>query len=258
MKQEQINKLKKWFDDYSSKYYKGDEKLDYPVQLKYNHSKRVCKEASLINNSLPDGMLDKYIVETIALFHDLGRFEQYRIYKTFNDRLSKNHAVLSIQEMNKHKLLIDCTSRERYLISNAVRYHNALTPPINKDNETKNYINIIRDADKLDILNMFSDYYSNKNFHDKIIELNLPDTSAYSKSIVNNIFAKKPALMADMKNLNDFKLIQIAWIYDINYKKTYYEIKKRHLIENITEKLPKNAEIEKIIDQIFSFIEKQI
>lgn len=33
----------------------------------------------------------------IGLFHDVGRFYQFTVYRTFNDALSENHAKLGLK-----------------------------------------------------------------------------------------------------------------------------------------------------------------
>ena len=43
------------------------------------------------------------IAEAVALLHDVGRFEQYKRYGTFNDRKSVNHAALGVEIMKKNR-----------------------------------------------------------------------------------------------------------------------------------------------------------
>jgi len=53
-----------------------------------------------------------------------------------------------------------------------------------------------------------------------------------------------------VKNLNDFKLLQTGWIFDINFKPTFDYIKKRRYLEMIREVLPKSKEIKEIFEVI--------
>lgn len=58
-----------------------------------------------------------------------------------------------------------------------------------------------------------------------------------------------------IKNLNDIKLLQVGWIFDINFKPTLSYIKNRRYLELIRDVLPKSKEINEIFDVIhFSFV----
>ena len=63
--------------------------------LKEKHSLRVCNEILNIgkNHNLTDNNLR--LAEAMALFHDIGRFEQYTRYQTFVDKKSENHGVMN-------------------------------------------------------------------------------------------------------------------------------------------------------------------
>jgi putative nucleotidyltransferase with HDIG domain len=45
------------------------------------------------------------LAETIALFHDIGRFEQFKTYGTFDDRASENHATIGLKVLKATDIL---------------------------------------------------------------------------------------------------------------------------------------------------------
>jgi hypothetical protein len=49
--------------------------------------------------------------------------------------------------------------------------------------------------------------------------------------------------MKDLKTLNDFKLLQISWVFDINFIPSFRAIEKNNFIDMIEETLPKVKEI---------------
>jgi hypothetical protein len=59
--------------------------------------------------------------------------------------------------------------------------------------------------------------------------------------------------MKHVKNINDIKLLQAGWIYDINFKPTFYLIKEYRYLEMIREALPESPEIDQIFDIINSY-----
>jgi len=61
--------------------------------------------------------------------------------------------------------------------------------------------------------------------------------------------------MKDVRNINDIKLLQAGWIYDINFRPTFERIKNRQYIESLRDALPKMIEVRDIFDIIKSYIE---
>ena len=43
----------------------------------------------------------------------------------------------------------------------------------------------------------------------------------------------------NIKNLNDFKLLQMGWVFDVNFNSTFHIIQSRRYIEMIGDVLPK-------------------
>ncbi len=137
--------------------------------------KKIANELSLNEN-------ERLLSETIALFHDLGRFPQYARFKTFNDRVSVNHGMLGAQVLENEKVLLHLDEKEQELIIKAVKFHNAFSIPQNEKEEIVFFLKLIRDADKLDIWRVFLDYYeSPSEERASAVGLGLPDTSEYSK-----------------------------------------------------------------------------
>ena len=84
------------------------------------------------------------------------------------------------------------------------------------------------------------------------IELDLPDTPGFSEKVYHDLINKKIVNLKNIKNLNDFKLLQIGWIFDINFKPTLYHIKNRRYLEMIRDVLTESKEINEIFDIIHS------
>jgi HD-GYP domain-containing protein (c-di-GMP phosphodiesterase class II) len=72
-----VNNFKEWFDKYVYTFKTGDEKQRENIALKDEHTRRVCKEILDLGKELGLTENEQCLSETIALFHDIGRFEQY-------------------------------------------------------------------------------------------------------------------------------------------------------------------------------------
>ncbi|MBU1182531.1 MAG: HD domain-containing protein [Pseudomonadota bacterium] len=237
-----VSSLKDWFADYVSRFYTNDPEYNRPINLKEEHTKRVCGNIIMIGKELGLSPEDMTTAEIIALFHDVGRFRQYEIYHTFVDALSENHAKLGLRQIGIHKVFSGFPKNRKIFISKAIAYHNAAFLPEGEDEKTLLFMKLIRDADKLDIWKVFLDYYMEKCHSDAIV-LGLPDKPSFSEKVLESIRMREFAKMKDLKTLNDFKLLQISWVFDINFIPSFRAIKNNNFIGMIEETLPKVKEI---------------
>jgi len=53
--------------------------------------------------------------------------------------------------------------------------------------------------------------------------------------------------MQDLKTLNDFKLLQIGWVYDLNFVPSFQIVKKKKYLEKLEEALPQSKEIKEAV-----------
>ena len=259
MNQEDLKRMKIWFEDYVSGYYTDDSGYDYPLKLKKNHTKRVCENIVMIGKAMNLSDFELMLAETMALFHDIGRFEQYAKYGTFSDIASENHAKLSLRQMAIHGVLSKNTKDEKRLITKAIAYHNAAELPDIKDEKELFYMRLLRDADKLDIWKVVIDYYHNRdNFQSSAIELNLPDDPVCSDKIISAVMNKKIARMEDLKTLNDFKLLQISWVFDLNFTPSFRSVENRKYLHQIEATLPQSPDIEDAIAMAHSYVKSHL
>lgn len=106
-------------------------------------------------NKLTEALaLDKnscFIARTIALFHDIGRFEQFIKYQTYNDAISENHAELSVKVLETEKILDMLSVWEKDLIVKVIKYNNKHKIPLDESDRCLMFAKLVRDADKIDI-----------------------------------------------------------------------------------------------------------
>ena len=101
---------------------------------------------------------------------------------------------------------------------------------------------LLRDADKVDIWRVVTDYYRDaRHERNQTIELNLPDTPSISDAVCRSLMKGNIVKMADLETLNDFKLLQIGWIYDVNFHRTFQIVQERGYLEKIRQALPSGS-----------------
>lgn len=260
MEKKEFEKIRKWFAAYVAGFYTDEAKSSYPIRLKEVHTRGVCRNIILIGEKLNLAPEDILLAKAAALLHDTGRFKQYARYRTFNDRVSENHARLGLKEIALGKILNHCRKDERYLIAKAVNYHNAATLPVAEEEKTLFHIRLLRDADKLDIWRVFTEYYGDlKSRNDgddhKTIVLGLPDTPDCSPEILKAFHEKRFAFMQDLKTQVDFKLLQISWVFDLNFYPSFQILKKQKHVQKIAATLPRSMAINAAVQQANRHIE---
>ncbi|MDY6792750.1 MAG: HD domain-containing protein [Thermodesulfobacteriota bacterium] len=259
MNRKDLARLKTWFDEYVSGYTTDDAEYNYPFRLKKNHTRRVCKNIIMIGHALNLSDDELILAETMALFHDMGRFEQYAKYGTFSDIASENHAKLSLRQMATHGVLSKNTKDEKRLITKAIAYHNVAALPDTKDKTELFYMRLLRDADKLDIWKVVIDYYHQRDhFKNSAIELNLPDDPIWSGRVLEAVMNQKIARMEDLKTLNDFKLLQISWVFDLNFAPSFEAVENRHYLYQIEATLPKSPEISDAVAMAHRYVKNNL
>ena len=89
-----LEQYRTWFSRFVQVHSSADGRDQQNILLKEEHTHRVCDNTRRIAAGLSLDADDAALAEAIALFHDVGRFPQYRQYRTFQDSISVNHAAL--------------------------------------------------------------------------------------------------------------------------------------------------------------------
>lgn len=139
------------------------------IALKVVHTNRVADSCDDIARSLGMDEDDVDLAWLCGLLHDIGRFEQLRIWDTFSDGDSASHAHIGVEALfgkgasGDAAAAIDSARRcdiRRFLddraqdglIRETVARHSDFRLPEGIDGRTRTFCEIVRDADKVDIL----------------------------------------------------------------------------------------------------------
>lgn len=249
--QNKYQTLKKWFQNYTSQFELKSAKDQKNIDLKIAHSYRVTADTmEIIKQMSQKNKTEKYLAKIIALYHDIGRFKQYQKYRTFSDYKSEDHGNLGAALIKKNNLIADLTVKKQNIIYQAIKNHNQKNIKIEsfKNQQEIFFTRLIRDADKLDIFNIFVKRYKNKNQKDYIIKLK--DKPTISKKIYNKTLNGQAINYDQLESINDLKIMQLGWIYDINFKETKKIIQKRNYLEIIYNSMDKSKKTKKLYKRI--------
>ena len=224
-KGEEMNNKTSYFDEYVSNYDTQDPDINY----KYYHSYRVMNNMELLATKMNFQEKDLNLAKVIGLLHDIGRFEQDKLYNSFKDDKMDHgdYGAKVLQETNiLNRTNIDKEDYE--VVYKAIKNHNKFKIESNLTERELLFSKLIRDADKLDILYVLGNESFNRfNQDDKPI----------SKSLEETFYSHKVANKDDIKSLNDVILLYFCYIYDIDFKETYQIISKEKYYDKIYERI---------------------
>jgi len=261
MTERELQTLKSRFTEYVNSFYSSNQVDNENIALKVRHTYNVCENIRQISQEglgeiqIPGAVL---IAEAIALFHDIGRFPQYARYKTFKDSISINHASLGAKTLIENNLLQGLSEYEKDIIVQTVKFHNTFTIPDIEDKYI-GFLKLIRDADKLDIWRVFVEFYETpEKERASAVAHGLPDTPEYTEALLYRIYNRQMLSYSSLRTLNDFKLMNLSWVYDINLKKSLELLMRRDYISRIIQQLPQTREIKKMSTFIHQYIQERM
>lgn len=223
-----MNKEVELFEEYTHSF-----DLNIPeLKGKYEHTYRVMNYSEEIAKSLDLDEKEVTRAKICGLFHDLGRFPQFSEYNTFIDDKSIDHGDKSEEVLRENNY-------DDEIVLKAVKYHNKKEFP-EFDDLTTMHCNIVRDADKVDIMDM---QVNELDRYDYEYPIDILD-SFKKHTLLNNHYA-------DSKFINLLRML--AFIFDINYKKTIEIIVEKDIINRKMDLLRKNKDCSEV-----DFIEKEI
>jgi len=260
MNVQKFEKLKTWLNKYIDSFYCDDDYINANIELKQTHTARVCDEILYLTNSLSFEPHQEILAQAIALLHDIGRFEQFLKYRTYSDCRSINHNELGLKIIAENNLLGDINLQDKEIIEKAIEYHSLKEIPPQTDSQIELYSKLIRDADKLDIYRVVIEYYNQyiNNPSSFRLQLELPDVPQYSSELVNSLITGKRFDYKKLKSWNDMKLLQLGWVYDMNFAATLIRVKERKYIQTVADFLPNTEDIKNAMQIVLKFVDDQI
>ncbi len=200
--------LKRWFDRYVDNIIKNNLDKKENLELKRIHTHNVCKESLKIMQNYRKNGQCRLVSFIIALFHDIGRFEQYVKFFTFNDKISTNHAELSIKIITENDLLKNINEYTKDIIVKAIENHNKAKMQRYDDYKLNFLSKVIRDADKIDIYRIITQNYLSQNPNDSI-NLGLKNSDLVTDNVYKKILNRTCPFYEDLKLKHNMEWICI-------------------------------------------------
>lgn len=188
------------FKNYTDKYDISDPKIRLKVEHTYRVAELSCRIATSISSKYALSEDDITLAWIIGMLHDVGRFEQVRRYGTFIDSQSVDHAQFGADLLfgPDKEAELDMILPEVDLIEKAIRNHNKFRIAEDLSEREILFANIIRDADKVDILKVNVDFSDNDIYgisEEEVLNADISDDvleAVIEGSAVNRALVKTP------------------------------------------------------------------
>jgi putative nucleotidyltransferase with HDIG domain len=261
MEEVSMEQLRTWFESYTAGFYGGDSYVNAHIRLKHDHSLRTETEILDLAEDLGLDHSQKTVAQAVGLLHDVGRFEQFSTFRTFSDHASTDHGSLGAQILQQTGVLAALDPHVQHLICVAVLHHNKRRLPGHLGDPDLMYCRLVRDADKLDILQTLIHICRTlrADFDGLDLDLGLlPDEPHCTPAILEAALRGEAVSFSELRTFNDALLVQLAWVYDINYVPTFGRIRDRRLLEQILGLLPDLPEIRQIGVQVTAYVDGRL
>uniref|UniRef100_UPI0032171FEB HD domain-containing protein n=1 Tax=uncultured Draconibacterium sp. TaxID=1573823 RepID=UPI0032171FEB len=256
--EELVNFSKQKFESYCSTFQGLTEEQQDNFTIKKEHSYRVAETSIHLAERLKLDEKDKLLAFCIGLFHDIGRFRQLVDYNTFVDSKSVDHADYSIQVLKEGTFLDLLDDRQVELALFAIENHNKRSMPKGVSEREVLFAKLIRDADKLDILKVLTEYYLNPKIKaNHTLTWEMPAGNTVSKDVLKEILKGSLVSKDKIKNQLDIKVMQLSWVYDFNFKPSFEIMMKNRFLDKIYNSMPKNDQVIEIYRTIKVYAENK-
>jgi len=250
--------LEQWFSDYVRPFI-NEGVASEVLQIKRDHCQRVADDMTGIARDLGLADDDVRTARILGWMHDIGRFPQYARYRTLRDDRSVNHGQAGLEVLESTQVLLICEPADREIIRAGIEGHNRHMVPPGLGADVRRFVLMIRDADKLDIMQLLYQSWKNNEIrrHPELI-LGIDLEGPVSPRALTDIRARRSIAYANAKSLADFFLTQVSWVYDLNFRPTYQRIAQRRLLEQAAEALPKNADVQAEVAAAFQHVRERL
>jgi putative nucleotidyltransferase with HDIG domain len=221
-------KAKKAFDEYLKNFDINDGK----VQLKLIHTYGVVKFSELIAKDLQFDNENVELAKLIALLHDIGRFEQARVYNDFRDYVTMDHADYGVKLLFEDGMIRSFIETDKYddVIYKAIKNHNKYKIEDGLSEYELLHSKVIRDADKIDNFRV----KETDSFLDIAnIDQNILEQETITDKVYMDFMNHKTIISSERKNSIDAWVSYVAFVFDLNFRFSFKYIKDKNYVTKL-------------------------
>ncbi len=219
--------VKQAFASYTNHYDPDDPK----IKLKINHTYRVAGLCERIAETVPG--TDTDLAWLAGMLHDIGRFEQVRRYGTFADARSVDHAAFGADLLFTEGLIGtfgDYDDHTLDILEKAIRNHNRFRIEDGLTEEYMAYCQILRDADKIDILRVNTETPLEEIYNVSTDELR---SSVVSEEVRQGFMERRAILRSRRLTTADILVSHICLVFELVYPVSIQIVREQGYLDRI-------------------------
>jgi putative nucleotidyltransferase with HDIG domain len=248
-----------WFNNYCNSFTELAEIQRLNFNIKKEHSLRVADIALYLSDKLEWTDDERQIAFLVGLLHDIGRFSQLVEFDTFNDEKSVNHAENGVKILKGENLFEQLNIGNKELVFAAILNHNKFKIQDGLTGQELLHAKLIRDADKMDIFRVLTEYYTKRSGTvNHALTWELPKGTNVAPAVAKEVLAGKMVSKKNVASEMDVKIMQLSWVFDLNFRPTFEYLVKNRYLESVYNSLPKNDLVIEIYRKIKVFTENKI
>ena len=249
-----LENAKKEFLNYANNY----DLKEFQIKRKLDHSLRVMALSRKIAESLHLNSEEIEIATLIGLLHDIARFEQYTVYKTFNDSKSIDHGNFGVKILQNNNYIRNFINEEKYdrIIFIAIKNHNKFKIEEGLSKEEVLFSKIIRDADKIDILYQgISISWTDSVEKVENKKISEEDIQAFREKRLVNRNTDLKHTPYEMRHL----LTSLGFVFDINFNISFKILKETDYINKTLKRFSfKDDNTKELIEEVRNIVNSYI
>ncbi len=241
-----------WIRDWFLAHVRSFQPLHPMMKLKRSHTMRVarlCRDIA-VDLGWPDG--DVRLAEAIGILHDVARFEQFRDYGTYSDAMSFDHGERGYEILVA--LPLDDPPGDRLVILEAVRFHNRFRIPDDATPAAVPFVQVIRDADKLDVLAVVREYAEAGRIGELYAEVS--PSGPVDRALLDELIHDRPVSSHLVHCTTDLYLVQLSWVHDMNLAPALRRLHDSGLLDWFIAQLPDDPGIRAFTARIRAIVDK--
>lgn len=209
---------------------------DPKISLKIRHTYYVMDACEYLAREMKLDKTNYDLAVLIGLLHDIGRFEQLKLFNSYDDNLIC-HAKCGIEVLFEQGHIRDFIDTDKYdnIIYQAIKNHSAYAIAPGLSEQELLHAKLIRDADKMDNYRVKRD-----DTIEALLDMSAKELGTYkiSDHIFETFASHKTILKNDRKTPMDMWVSFLALFFDFNYAPSFKFILENDYINAIIDRIP--------------------
>jgi HD superfamily phosphodiesterase len=235
-----------WFEDFTAGHIARAGDHAGPMRMKVAHTRRVVGHALRIAQTLELAEPLRHGVALAALLHDAGRFPQFLRWRTFRDAESANHGRLGAQILRDCPALAGEPAATRRAVLVAVAMHNRYALPAALPEPARLITNIVRDADKIDILHVIARELDREEPSGEVVLSAARESGKWTPELAGRVLSGVVPDYKDIVYLNDFIILLGSWTGALNFSISLRLIRQDGSLERLMRMLPDHPQLDAV------------